>query len=169
MKDAIKDLKKLSDTFEIRMKKAQKGLREQGKRVMKVAFAEFFKAYPQVKAVRWNQYTPYFNDGEECTFSVNDVHAQFEDTPYDSNEDEYGEEGFETAFSASWRLSEEKYGGDDFDREKMVKRSDILGVERLERALQSEGMEELLRSVFGDHVQVTITPKKVAIEEYEHE
>lgn len=34
------------------------------------AFAEKFKANPSVKCMIWTQYTPYFNDGEPCTFSV---------------------------------------------------------------------------------------------------
>ena len=33
----------------------------------------FFKDNPQVTAFVWTQYTPYFNDGEECTFSRNEI------------------------------------------------------------------------------------------------
>lgn len=37
-------------------------------------FDEFFRQYPQVYALTWTQYTPYFNDGEECTFRVHDLY-----------------------------------------------------------------------------------------------
>lgn len=33
-------------------------------------FAEFF-AKSTIKSLTWQQYTPYFNDGEECEFSAN--------------------------------------------------------------------------------------------------
>lgn len=29
-------------------------------------------ALPGVEAIRWRQYTPFFNDGEQCVFSVDD-------------------------------------------------------------------------------------------------
>lgn len=34
------------------------------------AFAEQFKANPSVKCMVWTQYTPYFNDGDPCTFRL---------------------------------------------------------------------------------------------------
>jgi hypothetical protein len=36
-------------------------------------FKEVFEKYPEIKSFSWNQYTPYFNDGDECLFSVGDV------------------------------------------------------------------------------------------------
>lgn len=29
-----------------------------------------FEKYPTVEKVKWRQYTPYFNDGDECTFGT---------------------------------------------------------------------------------------------------
>lgn len=29
---------------------------------------EIFETYPDIKGFCWNQYTPYFNDGEPCVF-----------------------------------------------------------------------------------------------------
>lgn len=37
-------------------------------------FASFFAENPNVGGVQWTQYTPYFNDGDECVFSVNDMY-----------------------------------------------------------------------------------------------
>jgi len=34
------------------------------------AFASQFKSNPAVKCMVWTQYTPYFNDGEPCTFRI---------------------------------------------------------------------------------------------------
>ena len=47
-----------------------------GKDSMKELFVEFFKQFPDVKALRWTQYTPQFNDGEPCVFNVNDIEVQ---------------------------------------------------------------------------------------------
>ncbi|GGL42202.1 hypothetical protein [Nocardia jinanensis] len=30
-------------------------------------------AFPEVQSIRWEQYTPYFNDGDPCKFSADDV------------------------------------------------------------------------------------------------
>lgn len=39
-----------------------------GTKIFKLAFDNV----PALKAIAWNQYTPYFNDGDECVFCVND-------------------------------------------------------------------------------------------------
>lgn len=33
-------------------------------------FKEFFRMNPDISQVKWNQYTVYFNDGDECKFST---------------------------------------------------------------------------------------------------
>lgn len=40
---------------------------------LKPIFSGFMEANPAVKAIFWTQYTPYWNDGEECFFSVNNI------------------------------------------------------------------------------------------------
>ena len=42
-------------------------------------------AAPEIAALRWRQYTPYFNDGEPCTFSVNDLYAKNSIVDYNFN------------------------------------------------------------------------------------
>src|SRR5690349_7857045 len=37
-----------------------------------------FEKYPTLKSFGWAQYTPYFNDGDECIFGVNDENIYFE-------------------------------------------------------------------------------------------
>jgi hypothetical protein len=32
---------------------------------------ELFREHPDLESFTWSQYTPYFNDGDECVFSVN--------------------------------------------------------------------------------------------------
>ncbi len=37
---------------------------------LKIKFLEVFRDFPDIKNFSWTQYTPYFNDGEPCNFSV---------------------------------------------------------------------------------------------------
>jgi hypothetical protein len=59
----MKDLTKLKQDYE-------KALREKGQEIMKSAVEAFFAANPKINGVAWTQYTPYFNDGDECHFGV---------------------------------------------------------------------------------------------------
>lgn len=43
-----------------------------GRDLLGKAFKEFFDRCPEVRAVVWTQYAPRFNDGDPCTFSVNE-------------------------------------------------------------------------------------------------
>lgn len=54
-------------------KKIQEALVE-GCRLAREAFkeasTELFDKHPKLESFSWTQYTPYFNDGDECCFSV---------------------------------------------------------------------------------------------------
>lgn len=39
---------------------------------------DFLDKYPKVENIFWTQYTPYFNDGEECIFGVNEIYLTIE-------------------------------------------------------------------------------------------
>ena len=55
-------------------------MREKSKLLMKEAFREFLGKYNEVvENVYWTQYTPYFNDGEACEFSVHDAFILLKD------------------------------------------------------------------------------------------
>jgi hypothetical protein len=54
-------------------------MQENSKVLMKEAFREFFEKYDVVDNIFWTQYTPYFNDGESCEFSVGDAYLVLKD------------------------------------------------------------------------------------------
>jgi hypothetical protein len=89
-----------------------------------------FKKYPTAKAVLWRQYTPYFNDGDPCRFSVHDAYLRFDDTG--EEEGDY-EDGFESYFEDGAKQAAMK----EFDQ--------ALAVDR-----------DIMERVFGDPVTVTI-------------
>jgi hypothetical protein len=47
-----------------------------------------FSANPVLVSFGWRQYTPYFNDGEECTFSANTDYFDFTVRNADGGEEE---------------------------------------------------------------------------------
>ena len=57
----------------------------QGKSYLEQAAKVIFDKYPELDGFRWHQYTPSFNDGEPCEFSVSDVEVRMEG----DEEDEY--------------------------------------------------------------------------------
>ena len=42
-------------------------------------FKPIFEKYSDIRTISWHQYTPYFNDGDECTFGVYTEYFQIND------------------------------------------------------------------------------------------
>ncbi len=99
-----------------------------------------FEQFPKVKAVRWRQYTPYFNDGDPCRFNVHDNYLRFDDT-----EEEAGdyEDGFESY-------------SEDADQ--------TAAMNAFDKALSID--KDIMEKLFGDPVTVTIDRNGVEIDEY---
>ena len=58
---------------------------KQYKELFQEASKCLFDSFPELESFRWTQYTPYFNDGDECVFRA---HTGY---PYlNGSEDEYG-------------------------------------------------------------------------------
>lgn len=57
---------------EIRLEAVRTEIRNAGRAALADASAAFFERNPGVHGIRWTQYTPYWMDGEECTFSANE-------------------------------------------------------------------------------------------------
>lgn len=51
---------------------------------------DVFVEHPTIQTISWTQYTPYFNDGEPCEFSVHDCAGSIlingEEYPWDDKE-----------------------------------------------------------------------------------
>ena len=75
----------------------------QGAEAIGAAFKPFFAAFPDAADIRWTQYTPHFNDGDACTFSVHEPEIRDENGDKFSN---YGSdkppEGMLDAFDTIW-------------------------------------------------------------------
>lgn len=104
---------------------------------------ELFDEYPNLKSFGWSQYTPYFNDGETCTFSVNGSYPTI--NGYNTNTGEY-EDG-EAADTPA-------------DNEEL---------EAVVSALLNAIPDEVMLEMFGDHQEITVTRKGITQEDYSHD
>jgi hypothetical protein len=63
-------LDKLFDELDAKLKAAQKEMQGHARPLIQASADAFFAVCPEIESVHWVQYTPYFNDGETCEFSV---------------------------------------------------------------------------------------------------
>lgn len=127
---------------------------EEARKIAKDAFAsvsqEVFDAHPILTSFAWQQYTPYFNDGDTCEFSAN--------TDYPTITFADGE-------------TDEESGTYGFDKKKSLteKEQAVAAVHEFLAAFDDDDFE----SMFGDHMEVTVNrgTKKIEIEvtEYSHD
>lgn len=76
----LNTLKMEHKTLQEQINELNKQMREKSKDLMKEAFRDFLGKYDEVvDNIYWTQYTPHFNDGEACEFSVNDVFILLKD------------------------------------------------------------------------------------------
>lgn len=139
-------------------------------------FAEMLDALLAVEgvaAVKWAQYTPFFNDGEPCLFGVCGFSVKLGDdaeatvaAASDEDDDDYereDEEGFH-----------DPYDFLDYSNGHSGNRPVIPGMEAVYATLSalddaSRHFEDVLQATFGDHCEVTATRTGFHISEYSHD
>ena len=144
--DKVKEIEKMKQDYQARLER-------EAKSVVGEVFAEFFAANPTVKSVVWQQYTPFFNDGDACEFGVYDFYYLLEGDSYTGDngneEDETGKEGYRSAYV---------YGSQGNPNE-------TIAVNNLRKVLP----EDVLLVAFGDHRTIVATKSGFEVQEYDHE
>jgi hypothetical protein len=143
--DKIGDL----DSAVAEMKAMRIKVAETGKAAVSKAIKAFLAGHPEVESIRWRQYTPYFNDGDACEFSVRGIYVKLVGADEDGGDYEDG--------------YEDEYG---LDKEKHAQlRSDMTQLDAL-----FDSAEDTMKVTFGDHVQVTVgRDGEAEVEEYSHD
>jgi hypothetical protein len=109
--DLLTNYKQLTE----RIAELQREATEHAKIAIAQMAEEYFAKHSSlVSAISWVQYTPYFNDGEECTFSVGDIYVFMK-----QELDEDGEEQFEEYDE------EHAYNSYDYSIERLQERLDL--------------------------------------------
>ena len=136
-------------------------LANEGEDAVKELFKEFFDKYPRAESITWRQYTPYFNDGDPCYFSVHEMTLEMNEGEEETDE-ETDEEVDED--------EDEDYGDGEYDSYSLS-RSDNPDLKQMGEDLgELEGIpDDVLEHVFGDHVKVTATRDGFDVTEYSHD
>lgn len=143
--------------------------------MFKETMKEFFDKNPGITALKWTQYTPYFNDGDACVFGVNDVY--FTNAPEDELENitAWGEyEGEDESVWVAENLSYVLNSGSKYYQEEAAKIRAAGGFDEdscslINKMIQSNEMEEIMEEMFGDHVVITATRDGFDVDDYEHD
>ena len=152
---------KLLTDYEEMMKKVQESMKES----MKDIFKTFFDTHPDVKTVHWTQYAPYFNDGDECVFSVHEPYfTATHPSELDVREHAWGEEDEGIIEKRIW----------DAESRRRIPNPDvspqlITDMQTMSRIIQSDVNEGVMRAMFGDHVWVKAHRDGFDVDDYDHD
>lgn len=105
---------------------------------------ELFRTYPTLKSFGWQQYTPYFNDGDACVFSAHTDSPLVNACRYDILLDK--------------AYPYDEYERDDESTEEEVDSMVIAVVNFLEKF-----PEEVLLEEFGDHAEIQVRPSSIEV------
>lgn len=141
------------EELNVKLEEFQKKFTKEGSELFQKIAKEMFETYPEVKSFSWTQYTPYFNDGEECVFRIHEVDQINGFGEYDDEENE-SEENIFTKYS--WREEE----------------SDARAYEIVNslREFIYSAPKDILRAIYGDHCRVTLySDGTFEVDEYDHD
>lgn len=147
------------------IKKLQNELQKRTADIFLSSFKVLFEENPRLKSFGWTQYTPYFNDGDTCTFSANT------DYLYINGEHED---------DADWSQEKKVISWGTYNRDKRVYEGrieqdnpnyipELANASKKVKKFLGVFDDEFYRRQFGDHVQITITENGITTDNYEHD
>jgi len=127
-------------------------IQKQARTLFTEAAKELFEKYPELASFGWEQYAPYFNDGDACVFSV---HADYPTiNGYDTGAD---------------RFVDGSYGNEDGELTN-EQASFIDKVKKPIAALINTLPDDIMQEIFGSDTRVTITQDgKITNDETSHD
>lgn len=132
-----------------KLEAAKQAFKEESKTLFRDACTELFEENPKLEYFSWTQYTQYFNDGDQTTFSAN--------TDYP---DINGESSSKVEYS-KWTAKYRAERGETYEKHELA---DIFN--EVKKFLGSFRYK-FYEAAFGDHVKVTVSRDgNVEIEDY---
>lgn len=147
------------------IKKLKKEMLEASNKIFTDLSKSIFEEHPKVESFSWTQYTPYFNDGETCYFSVNNDYISINGEPVD--ESDWISETKITSYG-TWNRDKKVYEGRvevpnlNYDAE-LAKAADEI------RDFLKHFDDDFFLEQFGDHAEVVVTKDGVSINDCEHD
>lgn len=122
-----------------------------------------------VDSVRWRQYTPYFNDGDPCEFTIYDATVLLKGFGEDDDRDglgDYGDNYLDT-YSLKYNSDQIAVRYPELD---LSERGELYQkLRHFSTAVAGGAHFVMLQQTFGDPAQVTATPEGFDVEFYEHD
>lgn len=140
-------------------------MQEHGAALVEEMAKDIFDTFPCVRAIRWAQYTPYFNDGDPCYFRVREARIALNEDFMENlqaSERQCLYEDQDSFLGFSYRLDDHP----DTSGTRMLKKIGN-ALEEFQGVLNN--LSETMEETFGDHQQITITRNGVKTEEYNHD
>lgn len=137
-------------------------------------------------SVRWDQYTPYFNDGDVCEFTIYSPRFHTDDIDEDSDQGEYDdgyvflydvriEGGEEVKHQEERVLDSNRWNGYRMVYSEVKtgrvfdKHPAYHAMKEFSHAMDQGKFESLLYETFGDHALITVSADGIVKEFYDHE
>jgi hypothetical protein len=146
--------------------------------VSRVLNNEFFTEFG------WEQFTPYFNDGEPCEFGASGLWIKTQNDPHAIAgwSARQAAEGYGTT-EVDWDAEDDMWGVDWSDHPTLGEMDNVNGKQvyvghheaeynlarELNKAIEGGQFENVLLDLFGDHCQVKVSRTGITIDEYSHD
>lgn len=118
---------------------------------------------PGVESVKWHQYTPSFNDGDPCTFSLGEIGVRLTDTDEDSEEGVY-----EDGYIGTYNISVGQGSWPNYTRKPKPGFEELFpALEKLENGIGH--FEILLETTFGNGSEIVATLDGFKVGYYDHD
>jgi hypothetical protein len=139
-------------------KRYENELKMNAQAAMNEVFKNFFDDNPNVLAFYWTQYTPYFNDGEACEFSV----GEFMFSTVDNLDVDVDEEIDDMNFHSTYAHKYSK------NKDIQALAATAKNVSKFEQYIKTAG-DDIFLACFGDHARVIATREGFSVDECEHD
>lgn len=127
---------------------------------------------PKLVALRWHQYTPSFNDGEPCEFSIGELSYKFDDSLTNaetkrSKDDEDEDEDEDEGFMDNYELNGFFESKTDIANHKeiTVLKKAVKDANKVFSSLCQ--MDSQLKDMFGSNMEIVVTKDGVETENYD--
>lgn len=139
-------------------KKVRTNFMKDAQAILAKEFKEIFDKYPNIDAIRWEQYTPNFNDGDVCEFNRREFDVRV------VQKDKTSEVGTAELISAVEADDDDFYYGWNIDEKTPL--GEVLS--ELEDKFD-HNVVDVFKETFGDGVRVTATRKGFKTETFDHD
>lgn len=144
-----------------KLEELKRQYQEHSQSSLKSVFHAFFEKHQDVKMISWQQYTPWFNDGDTCEFNSYACYA------FATNVED--EDLLDMTYGVLRSDSEEYWIDDPIYGDSGEVPPSIAKDLVLLRNFLSELDDSVYKDMFGDHVRVVATRSGFDTRDYEHD